>query len=120
MENLAVSVNPSRSIPQGNTEATRTGRVRRDYTRGPAVTDPGLCILVPLAGEDIVRPAPMVKVQSQAEMTWPRATTCSCGVTESADDFAFGSDLVTFRAILRGDGNLIDTSAIKLFKGNAS
>jgi HK97 family phage major capsid protein len=37
---------------------------------------------------------------------------------ERSDDFAFGSDLVTFRAILRGDGNLIDTSAIKLFRGN--
>jgi HK97 family phage major capsid protein len=36
---------------------------------------------------------------------------------ERSDDFAFGTDLVTFRAILRGDGNLVDTSAIKLFKG---
>ena len=36
---------------------------------------------------------------------------------ERSDDFAFGTDLVTFRAILRGDGNLVDTSAVKLFKG---
>ena len=39
---------------------------------------------------------------------------------ERSDDFAFGSDLVTFRAILRGDGTVVDNSAIKLFKGNAA
>ncbi len=37
---------------------------------------------------------------------------------ERSDDFAFGSDLVTFRAILRGDGTLVDrTGAIKTFVG---
>jgi HK97 family phage major capsid protein len=37
---------------------------------------------------------------------------------ERSDDFAFGSDVVTFRAILRGDGTLVDrTGAIKVFKG---
>ena len=40
---------------------------------------------------------------------------------ERSDDFAFGSDLVTFRAILRGDGTLVDrTGAIKLYQGAAS
>ena len=40
---------------------------------------------------------------------------------ERSDDFAFGSDLVTFRAILRGDGTLVDqTGAIKAYKGAAS
>jgi HK97 family phage major capsid protein len=37
---------------------------------------------------------------------------------ERSDDFAFGSDLVTFRAILRGDGTLVDrTGAIKCYQG---
>jgi HK97 family phage major capsid protein len=37
---------------------------------------------------------------------------------ERSDDFAFGSDLVTFRAILRGDGTLVDqTGAIKFYQG---
>lgn len=37
---------------------------------------------------------------------------------ERSDDFAFGSDLVTFRAILRGDGTLVDrTGAIKVYVG---
>ena len=37
---------------------------------------------------------------------------------ERSDDFAFGSDLVTFRAILRGDGTLVDrTGAIKVYQG---
>ena len=37
---------------------------------------------------------------------------------ERSDDFAFGSDLVTFRAILRGDGPLVDrTGAIKVYVG---
>jgi HK97 family phage major capsid protein len=37
---------------------------------------------------------------------------------ERSDDFAFGSDLVSFRAILRGDGTLVDqTGAIKTYKG---
>jgi len=37
---------------------------------------------------------------------------------ERSDDFAFGTDLVTFRAILRGDGTLVDrTGAIKLYVG---
>jgi HK97 family phage major capsid protein len=40
---------------------------------------------------------------------------------ERSDDFAFNTDLVTFRAILRGDGDLIDTTgAIKYFTGAAS
>lgn len=40
---------------------------------------------------------------------------------ERSDDFAFGSDLVTFRAILRGDGTLVDrTGAIKLYVGAPS
>jgi HK97 family phage major capsid protein len=34
---------------------------------------------------------------------------------ERSDDFAFGQDLVTFRALLRGDGNWGDTNAVKLF-----
>ena len=36
---------------------------------------------------------------------------------ERSDDFAFGTDLITFRCLLRGDGTLVDTNAIKLFKG---
>jgi len=40
---------------------------------------------------------------------------------ERSDDFAFGSDLVTFRAILRGDGTLVDrTGAIKVYVGASS
>jgi len=40
---------------------------------------------------------------------------------ERSDDFAFGTDLVTFRAILRGDGTLVDrTGAIKLYVGAAT
>jgi hypothetical protein len=40
---------------------------------------------------------------------------------ERSDDFAFSTDLVTFRAILRGDGTMVDrTGAIKMFKGASS
>lgn len=40
---------------------------------------------------------------------------------ERSDDFAFSTDLVTFRAILRGDGTMVDrTGAIKVFKGAAT
>jgi len=40
---------------------------------------------------------------------------------ERSDDFAFGSDLVTFRAILRGDGTLVDqTGAVKYYAGAAT
>lgn len=40
---------------------------------------------------------------------------------ERSDDFAFNTDLITYRAILRGDGDLVDTSgAIKYFQGNAA
>lgn len=40
---------------------------------------------------------------------------------ERSDDFAFSSDLVTFRAVLRGDGTLVDqTGAIKVFQTAAS
>lgn len=39
---------------------------------------------------------------------------------ERSDDFQFGSDLVAFRCLLRGDGTLIDTTAVKLFKGGAT
>jgi HK97 family phage major capsid protein len=39
---------------------------------------------------------------------------------ERSDDYAFGSDLVTFRCLIRGDGALVDTNGIKLFKGGAT
>jgi HK97 family phage major capsid protein len=40
---------------------------------------------------------------------------------ERSDDFAFQSDLVTFRAVVRGDGILADqTGAVKVFVGAAS
>jgi len=39
---------------------------------------------------------------------------------ERSDDFAFGSDLVTFRALLRGDGNWGDATAVKTFVTNAA
>ena len=40
---------------------------------------------------------------------------------ERSDDFAFNTDQVTFRAIIRGDGLLIDqTGAVKHFIGNAA
>jgi HK97 family phage major capsid protein len=40
---------------------------------------------------------------------------------ERSDDFAFQSDLVTFRCIVRGDGILVDQSgAVKHFVGNAA
>lgn len=39
---------------------------------------------------------------------------------DRSDDFAFSSDLVTFRATWRGDGALPQTSHVKFFKGAAS
>ncbi|MGW0579628.1 phage major capsid protein [Streptomyces sp. NPDC002920] len=40
---------------------------------------------------------------------------------ERSDDFAFSSDLVTFRALLRADCSLVDlTGAVKYFAGNAA
>lgn len=39
---------------------------------------------------------------------------------ERSDDFAFNSDLVTFRAIIRADGALIDPSAIKYLANSAT
>ena len=38
---------------------------------------------------------------------------------ERSDDFAFGRDLVTFRAIIRTDGDLVDTNAVKAFTTGA-
>ena len=40
---------------------------------------------------------------------------------ERSDEFAFNSDLITFRCVVRGDGGLADTTgAIKAFVGNAA
>lgn len=40
---------------------------------------------------------------------------------ERSDDYAFNTDLVTYRAIIRGDGDLVDlTGAIKTFVGAGS
>jgi len=40
---------------------------------------------------------------------------------ERSDDFAFNSDLVTFRALLRADGALVDlTGAVKVFQHSAT
>lgn len=40
---------------------------------------------------------------------------------ERSDDFAFNSDLVTYRCLLRADGTLVDlTGAVKVFQGGAT
>ena len=39
---------------------------------------------------------------------------------DRSDDYAFQNDLITFRATLRVDGNLIQTSHVKYFAGGAS
>lgn len=39
---------------------------------------------------------------------------------ERSDEFAFGSDLVSFRAVYRTDGGLLDTNAIKVYTTAAS
>lgn len=40
---------------------------------------------------------------------------------ERSDDFAFNTDLVTFRCLFRADGSLVDlTGAVKYFAGNAA
>jgi HK97 family phage major capsid protein len=39
---------------------------------------------------------------------------------DRSDDFAFQNDLITFRATMRIDGNLIQTSHVKYFAGGAS
>jgi HK97 family phage major capsid protein len=40
---------------------------------------------------------------------------------ERSDDFAFNTDLITYRAILRADAALVDlTGAVKFFAGNAA
>jgi HK97 family phage major capsid protein len=39
---------------------------------------------------------------------------------DRSDDFAFSSDLVTFRATFRVDGGLPQTSHVKTFIGNAA
>jgi HK97 family phage major capsid protein len=40
---------------------------------------------------------------------------------ERSDDYAFNTDLVTFRALMRADGALVDlTGAVKTFQGGAS
>ena len=36
---------------------------------------------------------------------------------ERSDDYAFGTDLVSFRCLIRGDGTLVDSNAIKGFDG---
>jgi len=39
---------------------------------------------------------------------------------DRSDDYAFANDLITFRATMRIDGNLIQTSHVKYFAGGAS
>jgi len=39
---------------------------------------------------------------------------------ERSDDFAFANDLVTWRAVLRTDSDLIDPNAIKLYRGGSA
>ena len=39
---------------------------------------------------------------------------------ERSDDFAFSTDVVTFRALLRGDGLLVDPSGVKYFVGGTA
>ena len=36
---------------------------------------------------------------------------------ERSEHFLFGSDQIAFRGVVRGDGNLVDTGAVKAFVG---
>jgi HK97 family phage major capsid protein len=39
---------------------------------------------------------------------------------ERSDDFKFDSDVISFRAVIRGDGNVLDATGLKYFVGNAA
>lgn len=68
MNNRAVSVNPA---TQGEYRGNPNRGVRRDCTRGNLDRPVRSVQPIGTEAEDTVRTAPMEKVQSQAEMTWP-------------------------------------------------
>lgn len=68
-------------------------------------------------------PAPAISAKSVLFGVVPRYAIRVAGPIrfERSDEFAFQNDLVTFRALLRADGNLLDqTGAVKVFQGGAS
>jgi HK97 family phage major capsid protein len=62
-------------------------------------------------------PAPANTAKSIAFGDWSRYAVRMVGSVriERSDDFAFQSDLASFKAVVRLDGALLDTSAIKTF-----
>lgn len=98
-------------------------------TTGQYIWQPGLQVGVPdsLLGKPVLTdpnmPATGVNAKSVLFGDFSRYFVRLAGGVrfERSDEYAFGNDLITFRALLRGDGALMDTSgAIKYVAGAAT
>jgi HK97 family phage major capsid protein len=101
-------------------EASPSGKPIFDLT--PTVPGASVNLLGMPGMVDPHAPAVGANALSLAFGDWSRfAVRIAGGIRlERSDDFAFSSDLVSFKAVVRLDGALLDTSAIKTFKHSAS
>jgi HK97 family phage major capsid protein len=66
-------------------------------------------------------PATAVSGTSIAFGDWSALKVRMTGLTFTrSDDYAFATDIVTFRATTRADGTLIDSNAIGVYKGGTA
>jgi HK97 family phage major capsid protein len=67
-------------------------------------------------------PAMAANAKSVAFGDWSRYVVRIVGGVrvERSDDFAFQSDLASFKALIRLDGAIVDANAIKLFQHSAT
>jgi HK97 family phage major capsid protein len=110
-------------------DATVGGLRKIKDTTGQPIWQPSMQIGAPdlLLGKPIVSdpfmPAVLTGAQSVAFGDFSQFFVRMVGGIrfERSDDFLFDSDMVAYRAILRGDGALVDlTGAIKTYKGPAT
>lgn len=105
-----------------------TARKLKDTT-GQYIWQPGLQAGVPdtILGKPVLTEPNMASVATSAKSVLfgdmsQYFVRLAGGIRfERSDDFAFDTDLVTFRALMRADGALVDlTGAVKYFAGGAS
>jgi HK97 family phage major capsid protein len=125
-------ISPYRSSPScgwmmNDTSASLVRRIKS--TEGVYAWQPSLVAGAPdtiLAKPVVIDPnvaSPAANAESIAFGDWSQYFVRLAGGVrfERSDDFAFGNDLVSYRALLRGDGALVDlTGAIKTFTHSAT
>lgn len=112
-----------------DTTVATVRKLREDGTTGPFMWQPGLQAGAPdtILGKPVLTDPNVAATALEAksiifgDMSQYFVRLAGGVRFERSDDYAFNTDLVTFRALLRADAALVDlTGAVKVFQGGAA